>query len=92
MIIINDIKYNGRSAVKQAERNGISRNVFANRIRNGWSVRRACTYKKGPNLKEVAYKLGISYRKLYYLITCKGWTCEELLKKKEKENGNSICL
>lgn len=90
MIIINDIKYNGRSAVKQAERNGISRSVFANRIRQGWSVKRACTYKKGPNLKEVAYKLGISYGRLYYLITCKGWTCDELLK--EKENGNSICI
>ena len=90
MIIFNDIKYNGRSAVEIAKENGISRNVFSNRIRYGWSVEKACTYKKKINLKEVAYKLGISYGRLYYLITCKGWTCEELLK--EKENGNSVCF
>lgn len=92
MIKLNDIKYNGRSAVIVAKENGISRSVFSNRIRYGWSVEKACTYKKAQNLKEVAYKLGISYGRLYYLITCKGWTCEELLKEKEKENGNSICL
>lgn len=84
MVTINELKYNGRSAIKTAERNGINRKVFANRIHHGWSIRRACTFKRQPNLKIIASKLGIKYRRLCYLITQKGWTCEELLEKQKK--------
>lgn len=64
------IFYNGEPAVLVAERNGISKMAFRDRLRHGWTVEEACT--KCPRSKtrkeKYVYKDNFFQMKLYRLI------------------------
>lgn len=68
----------GVPAVLIAKQNGISKERFGQRVRAGWSIKRACTYKE-PSLKEIALKTGLSTSQVHNYIYNKGISKEEIL-------------
>lgn len=53
--------YQGRPAVDVAVENGINKSVLGQRIRLGWSIEKACTFKE-PSIKEISLKTGLSIK------------------------------
>ena len=76
--IHNRTKYflNGRPAVDIARENGISKEKFTDRIQLGWSIEKACTYKR-LTARELAIKMDVDEKKIRSLRS-QGYTWEEL--------------
>ena len=68
---------NGVPAVWVAEEHGISKNLFTSRLKSGWSVLKACTYKP-MSTKELSNKLGISVNKINNLLRLRYYTRKQL--------------
>ena len=67
----------GVPAVDIARKNGIPKNMLYFRLSKGWSLERACTYKRLKG-KELALKLGVDIAKIYSLHQNKGYSWEDL--------------
>lgn len=68
---------NGVPAVRVAEQHGISKNTFRSRLKYGWDLEKACTYKHMPT-KVLSLKLGLKISRIKYLLSGKGYTRQEL--------------
>jgi hypothetical protein len=70
--------YNGRPALDVAREHNIKEKTFGQRIRNGWSIERACTFRE-PRLKEIALKTGLTCNQVYNLVYKKRIAKEDVL-------------
>ena len=61
---------NGVPAVRIAESNGINKHKFNSRMKLGWDLQKACTFKE-PSIKEIMRKTGLSRNKIQNLIYVK---------------------
>lgn len=75
----------GVPAIHIATSNGIHKELFYNRLKKGWDVKRACTYKH-LTIKELAIKLNVSVNKIRCMRE-NGCTWEEL---EDIANGRKI--
>ena len=75
--------YNGQPAVDVAVANGIKKEVFTQRVRNGWSIEKACTYKQ-PSIKEISLKTGLTVKQVQNLVYNLKISKESLIKNYKK--------
>lgn len=76
--------YQGKPAVDVAKENGISKNKFNSRVKNGWSIEKACTFNE-PSLKELAYKTTLSYEAIRSWVYNKGISKKYILENYKKD-------
>lgn len=70
--------YNGRPAVDVAREHGISDKAFTQRLRSGWSMEKACTFRE-PRIKEIALKIGLTANQVCHLVYDKKISKEDVL-------------
>lgn len=75
--------YQGKPAIDVARENGINKNKFNSRVKNGWSIEKACTYNE-PSIKEIAYKTGLSIKKITNWVYNKGISKKYILENYKK--------
>lgn len=77
--IHNRTKYfiDGVPAIDVARQNGISKGCVYDRLKAGWKLRKACTYKS-MSTKELSSKLGLTVNKINYLLYTKTYTRAQL--------------
>lgn len=75
----------GVPAVWIAQEHGIKKNTYLCRLKKGWDLKKACTYKP-MTAKEISLKTGLTINKIYSLKN-QGYTWEEL---EEMANGKQI--
>lgn len=77
---------NGIPAVWVAEEHGISRNLFSSRLKRGWDLLKACTYRPMP-IKVLSIKLGIPVHKINNLLKYRYYTRQQL---EDMANGKKV--
>ena len=77
---------NGVPAVWIAEEHGISKNLYVARLKRGWDLLKACTYKP-MTTKELSNKLGLSVNKINYLLQTRYYTRQQM---EDIANGRKI--
>lgn len=76
---------NGVPAVDIARQHGIKKDSIYDRLKAGWDLKKACTYKH-LTAKQLATKMGTDEKKIYSL-RAQGYTWEEL---EDMANGRKI--
>jgi hypothetical protein len=76
--IHNRTKYfiDGVPAIDVARQNGICKGCIYDRLKAGWDLRRACTYKKIP-YKTLARMMGVEYKYIVNLLV-QGYKREDI--------------
>lgn len=77
---------NGVPAIWVAEEHGISKNLYVARLKRGWDILKACTYKP-MSTKELSNKLGLTVSKINYLLYTKTYTRSQM---EDMANGRKI--